>query len=248
MKWGRLATANYRGAQVPRVLGIALAGVAIASTLAVAAGGSVARAGWGALGGSLLVAGACLIDDLAPIGPRGLRNHLRSLAEGHMTTGVLKLMVIVGAAVVVVALQPVRPGWVRLAGVVLVAGSANLWNGLDVVPGRALKTFLVVGGASAVWLDRSLVPTVPGLVLAALPAVVVDLREVAMLGDAGANLLGFTAGLALFAVLPDPWVLVAAVAAIILNALADTVTLSRLIGAAPPLRWLDELGRTAPVD
>ncbi len=247
MNWGRLATENYRGAQVPRVLGIALAGVAVVSTLAVVEGGHVGRAGWGALASSLLVAGACLIDDLVPIGPRGLRNHLRSLADGHMTTGVLKFVVIVGAGVVAVALQPGRPGWVRVAGVVLVAGSANLWNGLDVVPGRALKAFLVVGGASAFWLDWPLVPTVPGLVLAAVPALVVDLREAAMLGDAGANLLGFTAGLALYAVLPDPWVLVAAASAVALNALADTVTLSRLIEAAPPLRWFDRLGRRTPV-
>jgi hypothetical protein len=58
-------------------------------------------------------------------------------------------------------------------------------------------------------------------------------------------MLGFAAGLALLDVLPDAWVVVAAVVAAGLNVLADTVSFTRVIEAAPPLRWLDELGRRA---
>ena len=64
-----------------------------------------------------------------------------------------------------------------------------------------------------------------------------------MLGDSGANLLGFAAGLALYDVLPDPWVAVAGAVAVALNVVADTVSFSRVIEATPPLRWLDGLGR-----
>jgi len=70
-----------------------------------------------------------------------------------------------------------------------------------------------------------------------------DLRERGMLGDAGSNPLGFAAGLGLFAVLPDAYVVVAAVCAVALNVLAETVSLSRLIEGVAPLRWLDRLGR-----
>jgi hypothetical protein len=42
-----------------------------------------------------------------------------------------------------------------------------------------------------------------------------DLRESAMLGDGGANLLGFAAGIALYGALPDPWVAVAAGGAVV---------------------------------
>ena len=75
----------------------------------------VDRAGWGALAAAVLVFAAGLVDDLAPVGPRGLRNHVRGLAAGHVSTGIVKVVVIVAAAVVAIALQPGRSGWIRLA-------------------------------------------------------------------------------------------------------------------------------------
>jgi hypothetical protein len=244
MRWGRFVAQNYRGVRLPRVLGVGLAGAALLSTLAVAATSRVEAAGWGALAGTLLVFTAGLIDDLYPIGPRGLRNHLRSLVRGHMTTGILKMMAIGACAIIVVALQPIRPGWIRVTGVVLVAACANVWNGLDVAPGRALKAFLpVVAAVIIAGLPLELAPTVPGVAAGAVAALPPDVREKAMLGDGGANLLGFTAGLGLYLVLPGWGVGIAAALAVLLNVLADTVTLSRVIDAAAPLRWLDGLGR-----
>lgn len=245
MRWGRLAAPNYRGVRVPRALGVALAASASVSTSVYAARRDVGDPGWGALAGLLLVFAAGLVDDVAPVGPRGVRNHLRSLAAGRMTTGILKLLVAVGAAVVVVALQPERPPFVRLAAVVLLAASANVWNGLDVRPGRALKAFLPPAVVFLAWGEVENAPAILGLLVAALLVLPLDLREHAMLGDGGANMLGFAAGLALLDVLPDPWVVVAAAVAAGLNVLADTVTFTRVIEAAPPLRWLDELGRRA---
>jgi hypothetical protein len=70
-----------------------------------------------------------------------------------------------------------------------------------------------------------------------------DLRERAMLGDSGANLLGFLAGAEIVRRLPEPWLPVAAAVVVALNLLAETVTFSRTIEAIPPLRWFDHLGR-----
>ena len=137
MRWGRLLVENHRGALVPRVLGIVLALDAVVWTLVTASVRNVGTAGWGALIGSLLVFAAGLVDDLAQAGPRGLRAHLRSLASGRVTTGIVKLVVIAGSAAVVVALQPDRDAYAAVCGVVLLAACANVWNGLDVVPGRA---------------------------------------------------------------------------------------------------------------
>jgi hypothetical protein len=243
MSWGRLATTNHRGVAVPRVLGVGLAALAVASTLLAAVLGDVDAAGWGSLAGMLLVSSAGLVDDMAPPGPRGLRSHLRALARGRVTTGIVKVVVTTGAAVVVVALQPPRAGSTTLAGVVLLAASANVWNGLDVVPGRALKVFLVPAAAFAVWGTVGDAPGIVGLLVGACLLLPFDLRERGMLGDSGANLVGFAAGLALYDVLPDPWVVVAAVVAVGLNVVADTISFSRVIGATPPLRWVDGLGR-----
>jgi hypothetical protein len=146
---------------------------------------------------------------------------------------------------VVVALQPARQGSTRVLGIVLLAASANVWNGLDVRPGRALKAFLPPAVAFVVLGRIEAAPAIAGLLAGALVALPLDLRERAMLGDGGANLLGFAAGLGLYEVLPDPWVAVAAVAAVALNVVAETVSLSRVIEAAPPLRFLDGLGRRA---
>ncbi len=243
MSWQRLVTTNHRGAVVPRVLGIALAAVAAAATVLFAAVRDLGSAGWGALGGMLLVGAAGLVDDLAPSGPRGLRGHLRALTSGRVSTGILKLVVTSGSAVIVVALQPPRPGVVSVAGVILVAASSNVWNGLDVAPGRALKVFLVPAGVFAVWGAAADAPAILGLLAGAVVALPFDLRERAMLGDAGANLLGFAAGLTIYDVLPDPWVLVGAAIAVALNVVADTISFTRVIERTPPLRWLDRLGR-----
>jgi hypothetical protein len=245
MRWGRLATPNHRGALVPRTLGIGLAALAALSTLVYAALRELGAGGWGTLGGCLLVFGAGVVDDLAPAGPRGLRNHLRSLASGRMTTGILKLLVTTGAAVVVIALQPSRPGYARLGGIVLLAAGANVWNGLDVRPGRALKAFVLPALAFVAWGTLGQAPAIVGLAAGTIVAMPLDLRERAMLGDGGANLLGFAAGLAIFVVLADAWVSVAAAVAVALNVVADTVSFSRVIESAPPLRYLDALGRRA---
>jgi hypothetical protein len=143
---------------------------------------------------------------------------------------------------VVVAVEPRRGASVELAGVVLIAAATNLWNGLDVMPGRALKAFLVVG-LLFIGVDWRLAPPVPGAFVPGLFGLLADLRERAMLGDGGSNLLGFTAGLGLYLVLPGWGVALGAAAAVALNLLGETVTLSRLIEATPPLRWFDGLGR-----
>jgi hypothetical protein len=243
MRWGRLATANYRGARVPRVLGFVLLAAGAAWTLADALLGDVGAEGWGALAGLSSVFAAGLIDDLVPIGPRGLRGHLRSLLEGHMTTGILKMLVITASAVIVVTLLPTDEAWVRVAGVVLVAACANLWNGLDVRPGRALKASLLPGLAFVIWGDTADLPAVTGVVVGAAAVLPLDLRETAMLGDGGANLLGFAVGLGLYDLLAGAWVPIAAGVAVGLNVVAETVTLSRAIDAVPALRWFDRLGR-----
>lgn len=242
----RLSVENHRGIMVPRTLGVLLAICAEASAVIVATTASpthrVTRTGWGVAVASFLVFAAGLVDDLSPAGPRGVRNHLRALVSGRLTTGIVKLVVVVAAAIVSVALLGGSKVMVRTAGVVLVAGCANLWNGLDVRPGRALKfgVLAMLGVATApAWL----LPTLPGVAVGALLALWPDLRERAMLGDGGANLVGFTIGLGLYLVLADAWIVVAAVAMVALNFVADTVTLSRPIDAAPPTRWFDRLGR-----
>ena len=241
----RLTVTNHRGFPVPATLGIALfAGSAlaqlIAGLLALIWGTELGRDTWGVLAGSVLVFAAGLADDLRPGGPRGLLAHGRELTRGHVTTGLLKAAAgVAGGALVVLTLRGRSP-WVMAAGVLLIAGAANVWNGLDVRPGRAGKAF-VLGAVPMMFLGPpALLARLLGAELAVLWP---DLRERGMLGDAGSNLLGFVLGAAAYVELTGVWVLVGAAAVIGLNLLAETVTLSRCIDAVTPLRWLDRLGR-----
>ncbi|MBI3647770.1 MAG: hypothetical protein HY240_03295 [Actinobacteria bacterium] len=238
----RLKVRNYRGREVPAVLGFALLSGGIGAALSVAILDRVGTAGLVAGGAASLVFAAGLADDLLPGGPRGLREHLAALVHGRVSTGAVKLLVMVASSVVTVAAGPQRDAPTRMAGVVLIAAAANLWNGLDVRPGRAIKFGLLALPAVAA-MSWPAAPFVPGVWLASLLVLPWDAGERAMLGDSGANLLGFSLGLACYYSLSGRQLLVAAGLAAALNVAADTVTLSRVIDVVPPLRWWDRLGR-----
>jgi hypothetical protein len=244
----QLSRPNVRGVRLSLTLGVAIAAGVVAGIGAVAAVVAT-RDGWGAsagpeLLGAAIVVLAGLVDDVVPGRARGLRGHVAELGRGRVTTGILKVAAAVLAAVLVVA-DAGGSGWERLAGVALVAGCTNLWNLLDVRPGRAVKAYVVGAGA--------LVVAEPGAVLlaASIPVVALgwfDLRERGMLGDTGANVLGFVIGAEAYLRLPGPAVAVAAGLVVVLTLLAETVTLSRAIDAVAPLRWFDRLGRIRPIE
>lgn len=240
-RWPRVV--NHRGRMLPVTLGAAVAGAGALGAALVAVTRDVPGGGVASTIGCGLVFAAGFVDDLSADGPRGIRNHLRELLRMHVTTGVVKLLVIASSAVVVCGSLPGRGG-ATIAGAVLIAAAANLWNGLDVRPGRALKAFLpLVAVVLLASVPFELVPPLPGVAAGAALVLPADVRERAVLGDGGSNLLGFVAGLGLYLVVPDWGVWLAAGCAVVLNVLAETLTLSRLIDAAPPLRWYDALGR-----
>ena len=236
---GRLVATNHAGRQVPAVLGLGL-------VPGIVAGGYplfLSTVGLAALAGVVALGLTGLADDLAGGSERGFREHLRSAVRLRPTTGVLKLVVGVLAAVALGLL--LGGGVLRVAAsATLIALTTNVMNALDVRPGRALKVALL-----------ALVPLLavswgagPGQLAAPAAAAAavllpLDLRERGMLGDAGSNPLGFVVGFLLAAVLPIAGVVAAAVVALALQVAAETFTISRLIDAVPPLRWLDRLGR-----
>jgi UDP-N-acetylmuramyl pentapeptide phosphotransferase/UDP-N-acetylglucosamine-1-phosphate transferase len=263
---GRLMRTNHAGRKVPAVLGVALVGGTLLGTLAAAGSGDeriqplpsgvlvdfVRQPVLGPFWIAVLVAAVGLtlvglVDDLVGGRERGFREHLGSALRLRPTTGILKLGAGIAAAIVVAVLA--GGGAVRVvATVVLIAACTNVWNALDVVPGRSLKwgTVVLLLALPRAWLGGG--GEVPAAALGAAVAVLpFDLLERGMLGDAGSNPLGFLVGATLAVALPMPGVAVAAVAAVALQVAAETVTISRLIEATPPLRWFDRLGRRPEV-
>lgn len=247
----RLLRTNHAGRRVPAVLGVALVGATVIGESAAAAAGGE-EVGLGSLTVAILaaavgLAAVGLVDDMAGGRERGFREHLGSALRLRPTTGILKLAAGVAAALMVGVLA--GGGLIRVvAAVVLVAASTNVWNALDVVPGRSLKWGIAVLLLTLprAWLSGG--GEVPAAALGAAVAVLpFDLLERGMLGDAGSNPLGFLVGTALALALPTPAVVVAAVLAVAFQVAAETVTISRLIEATPPLRWFDRLGRRPEV-
>lgn len=246
----RLLRKNHAGRVVPAVLGLALVSSVVISTTATAAvAGATHELGrvvsW-AIVATVVLAAVGLLDDLAESRARGFRGHLGSLLKrGRPTTGIVKLAAGVAAGTSLAVLMGGGPLRVAAAAV-LMAVSANVWNALDVVPGRALKVGIL---ALLPLLWASWGEPMGLLVGAALGGVVAllafDLLERGMLGDAGSNPLGFLVGVGAAVVLPTPGVIVAAVGGLLLQLAAETVKISRLVEATPPLRWLDGLGRRA---
>jgi hypothetical protein len=163
-----------------------------------------------------------LADDLWSGPERGFRAHL---AKGS-TTGVAKAV-----GIPLVALATTR----SLRKATLVALAANVLNQLDTRPGRALKAFL----AGAALVRGPATPYVPIAVLLAP----YDLREMTMLGDAGANALGALLGYGSVGKLTARGQLFAIAALAGLTIAGEARSLGELIERTPVLSRLDRLGR-----
>jgi hypothetical protein len=164
------------------------------------------------------IAALGLADDVWSGPERGFRAHLRS----GRTTGVLKLL-----GIPAIGLLATR----RVSGALLVGLAANALNQLDTRPGRALKAYL----AAALAVDAPV-----GIAVLLLPY---DLREMAMLGDAGSNALGGLLGLKSVERFTGRgrWVAIGALAGLTL--LGERISLGAWIERTPGLSWLDRLGR-----
>lgn len=273
---------NFHGVTVSLRGGVAMAGASVASAAVASAFSDQPRAALGGLVASLGGGLAGYIDDVdqgAHDGgkvAKGLKGHLGALAHGQVTTGVIKIAGIGASALAASALVGSKATSVSgkaadlALNTVLIAGTANLANLLDLRPGRALKATVLVAtplsyfscaaaktpasGASGA---PSATPAAPasasgasaqrllasGLNAAAITALVEDLQETTMLGDTGANAAGALLGTSLAA--NDSWKLRLGTALGVVGLIlaSEKVSFSKVIAANPALNWLDQLWR-----
>jgi len=175
--------------------------------------------------------------------PRGWRGHARALREGSLSTGAVKALGALALAAYVVSGRGLE-SWRYLADIALLILTTNLFNLLDLRPGRAEKCLglLCVGLCLGAWTFAPLellgIFAGPAMVGAAF-----TLRERAMLGDTGANLLGAVGGVWLLTTLGADARLVALALVGGLTIYGELRSISATIESVPPLRWLDSLGR-----
>lgn len=256
---------NFHGVTVSLRGGVAMAGAAVASAAVASALSDQPRAALGGVVASLGGGVAGYIDDVdqgAHDGgkvAKGLKGHLGALAHGQVTTGVIKIAGIGASALAASSLVGSKATSVSgkaadlALNTVLIAGTANLANLLDLRPGRALKaTVLVAAPLSYFSCAAAKTPASPasaqrllasGLNAAAITALVEDLQETTMLGDTGANAAGALLGTSLAA--NDSWKLRLGTALGVVGLIlaSEKVSFSKVIAANPALNWLDQLWR-----
>ncbi|HEY8002511.1 MAG: hypothetical protein ACHQJ5_02725 [Vicinamibacteria bacterium] len=179
---------------------------------------------------------------------RGWRGHARAVLGGRFSTGAIKA---VGAlALAAYATSGLgQQGLDYVADLALLLLATNLFNLLDLRPGRVEKVFvlllagLCIGALTAEPLELLGIFIGPVLIGAGF-----TLRERAMLGDTGSNLVGALAGVAMLVTLDDTgrWVALALVGA--LTIFGEFRSISKTIESVPPLRWIDSLGRVSRGD
>jgi len=244
---GGFVRENYRGRAVPFPFGVVIVFAAVAALvpLSLIARFSDTRALPDELAivlpFALGVAFLGLADDALSGPERGWRGHGAAVLRGGFSTGALKAVGALGLALYV---APGDDGEYLLAAAVLVLAT-NLFNLLDLRPGRAVKVFVLLGAGLTLgaWDARPLAAL--GLFAApVLVAGVPDVREQAMLGDTGSNLVGALAGLWLVLTLSTLGLAIATGVLLIVTAYGEIRSISALIERTPPLRFIDSIGRS----
>lgn len=174
---------------------------------------------------------------------RGWRGHARAVIGGRFSTGAIKA---VGALALAAYAASGRgqEGLDYVVDLALLLLVTNVFNLLDLRPGRAEKVFvaLVAGLCLGAWTMAPL--ELVGVFMG--PVVVVawfTLRERAMLGDTGSNLIGALAGVAMLETLGDAGRLIGLAVVVALTVYGEFRSISATIDRVPPLRALDSLGR-----
>lgn len=244
-----LTRENHRGRVLPVPLGVVIVPAGLVALVALVL---LARLGdqdvypdnFGLV--VLFIPGVALlgfVDDVLSGASRGWRAHGGDILKGQLSTGALKAVGTLGLALLVASSLPGTKSEFLLATAVLVL-STNAFNLLDLRPGRSVKAFVLLGIGLTVSTQN--VEALAAMGIFGAPVLVAgffDLRERAMLGDAGSNVIGALAGLWMVLTLDTNGQLVAVAVLLALNIFGEFRSISNVIEKVPGLRHLDSAGR-----
>jgi UDP-GlcNAc:undecaprenyl-phosphate GlcNAc-1-phosphate transferase len=244
-----LTRENYRGRSLPVPLGLVIVPVALIALIPVMLLARLTTADVypDNLGFAVIfvpgVALLGLIDDALSGAGRGWRGHGSDVMSGALSTGLLKAGGTLGLALLVASSLPGSDADFLLAAAVLVLAT-NAFNLLDLRPGRSVKGFVLLGIGLTIATKNT--EALAGLGLFIAPVLVAgfyDLREKAMLGDAGSNAIGALAGLWIVLTMDQNGQLIALAVLFLVNLFGEFRSISNVIEKVPGLRHLDSLGR-----
>lgn len=240
------SSANYKGKVIPQIGGIVFIPILLVAILLLLLLGLedyYVYMRYLALVMSMGFVG--VVDDLVgDIRTKGFVNHIKSILKGTMTTGFLKAFI--GFMVSCIISIGTTSTYIEfIVNVLIISLFANTINLFDLRPGRAVKVFLIISLillASAIGRLTEAAPIII-LNLAALLYIRYDLKEICMLGDTGANILGITLGYysALLMGINSKITLLALL--VLMNAMSERLSISKIIKSSRMLSYLDSIGR-----
>jgi UDP-N-acetylmuramyl pentapeptide phosphotransferase/UDP-N-acetylglucosamine-1-phosphate transferase len=240
---------NYRGRRLPVPIGVAIVPAALVALIPITLLARLTTADVFPTDLSLVIAfipGVALlgfVDDVLAGSSRGVRGHAAAAIKGGFSSGLLKALGTLGLALLVASSLPGSDGEFLLAAAVLVLAT-NAFNLLDLRPGRSVKAFLLLG--LGLTIATQITEPLAALGLFIGPVLVCgwyDLREKAMLGDAGSNVIGALAGVWIVLTLDTSEQVVALVLLLLINLYGEFRSISNVIEKLPGLRHLDSFGR-----
>jgi UDP-N-acetylmuramyl pentapeptide phosphotransferase/UDP-N-acetylglucosamine-1-phosphate transferase len=184
-----------------------------------------------------------IIDDL--LGNRdttGLKGHISKLFQLQLTTGGLKALM--GGIVSLLVSIPFNSNILLLIfNALIIASFTNLINLLDLRPGRAIKfyllyTIILFGFYNQQYIYLLLVVTIIALVYFPM-----DIKAIAMMGDAGSNSLGFVLGFFTTIYFTNPFKVLILILLIFIHIYAERSSITKLIENNRILSFIDKLGR-----
>lgn len=240
------STANYKGKLIPSSAGFVFIPIMLSAVLVLMVyypGSQDTYMNYLALVLSMGISG--LVDDLiGETRTKGFTNHIRSTLQGRMTTGFIKALTGLLASCII-SFRMSASYTEFIVNVLIISLCANTLNLFDLRPGRAVKVFLAASVlliATFVWRTSEALPLMV-LAIAALLYIRFDLREVCMLGDTGANILGISLGFYCALLLGNYTKLTVLAVLVFINVISEKLSISDIINGSRLFSYLDNLGR-----
>lgn len=184
-----------------------------------------------------------LLDDL--IGDKtikGLKGHIKSLFQGRLTTGGIKAFL--GLFIALIVSSYISYGLVDfLVNGLIIGLFTNLINLFDLRPGRAVKTFIFISIILLILKfanNNYIILSIYGILI---PYVSLELKSKVMMGDTGANVLGYALGVYYTSNFELLSRIIILIILILLHLFAERLSFSKIIDNNKILKYIDNIGR-----
>lgn len=250
---GKSVTPNYRGEFVPQGIGIVFTlGCLIWYVLYFFTFGFLSSMVLLVLFSFFAMSFVGFVDDT--LGSRdvtGLKGHFKALLNGRLTTGAIKAIVGFLVAMVISTFFSVDIADLLL-NTLIIALFTNLLNLFDLRPGRAIKFYsllILMFFIDAVFTGKFRIfmfflPII-GFVLGYFPY---DLNAKCMMGDAGSNVLGISAGMLTILQFDYIGKILIFILLVLIHIFAEKYSISDVIKENKVLNYIDNLGRDSKRD